>query len=98
MLKVRTSSGKEFNIDHCVLAVYGIMRMLYIEFIGYSMAEIFPVFSNNSETSTIYALEGDKVEHVYSGYVNVKELFQVPDTNDHVRIRLEPNVSVERFG
>ena len=97
-VSVKTATGKEFKVDHCVATRVGTTAMLYIEFIGYKMNEIFPVFSDETETSLIEGLLQGNVSKQYVGYTNLAEIFIVPDTANNIRIRLEHEIEVEFFG
>ena len=88
-LSVKTATEKEFAVDHCVATTVGMRELLYIEFIGYPMVELFPVFSTPEETQTIYGLVGGEVQKIFVGYSNLAEIFNVPGRDGHVRIRLE---------
>lgn len=97
-VSVKTASGKEFRVDHCSTSTIGFTYMLYIEFIGYSMSDIFPVFSDENETQIIEGLLEGKVSKVFKGYTSLAEIFIVPNTDNNIRIRLEQNAEQEYFG
>ena len=97
-LKVRTATGKQFLVDYCVTSVHGLDRLLYIEFIGYSMTEIFQVFSDANETIMMYGLVNDVVAKTYEDYTRLEEIFIVPDSLNHVRIRLSQEVQIDALG
>ena len=91
-LSIKTTSGKEFVVDHCVATNFGVQGVLYIEFVGYTMAELFPVFSDANETKTIYGYAGGTLEKTFENYTTLAEIFLVPETYGNVRIRLDRGV------
>ena len=97
-LSVKTASGKEFLVDHSVSGVFGYVPTLYIEFIGYTMKQIFDVFSDTDEIQTIYGYVMGQLNKTYEGYTKFAEIFMVPDTEDHIRIRLEQGVQLNILG
>ena len=84
---VKTASGKEFEIRFMGATVVGITSILYIEFIGKTMMELMPVFSDEQETSHIYGLVNGNVEKEYRGYTNLIEFIVLADTKN-IRIAL----------
>ena len=97
-LSVQTKSGKMFNVDHCVATNIGYRRVLYIEFMGYSMVEIFGVFSDPNETQIIHGFVGEQDSKEYVGYTKLAEIFIVPEDDTHVRIRLEQEDEIDELG
>lgn len=97
-LSVRTATGEEFDVDHCVSTSMGFTMLLYIEFVGYSMTEIFSAFSVPEKTITIYGLVDGEVQQTYTGYTKLAEIFIVPENNDHIRIRLEQEQEINVLG
>ena len=86
-IKVRTSTGKEFQVDHDVLGIIG-TPSLYIEFIDYTMMDIIPVFSDQNETKVIYRVINDKIEKTYNGFTKLCEANIMPESGN-LRIRLD---------
>ena len=95
---VKTNTGKEFIVDHCSSTIFDMRAFLYIEFIGYTMVEIFNVFSKSEETSVIYGYSNDKLSKTYKDYTELGEIFVVPGTNGNIRIRLEKPIQVDILG
>lgn len=95
-LSVKTSTGKQFEVAHAVATTMGIQRMLYIEFIGYGMMDIVPVFSNTEETETIYGYVGEELNKTFVGYTVLGEAFIVPE-NGNLRIRLDTPIEKEEL-
>lgn len=87
-LSVRTATGKEFEVQHCVETMFGMQSLLYIEFIGAGMMDIVPVFSDAHETATIYGCVDGDVSKTYTGHTVLAEAFVVPE-NGNLRIRLD---------
>ena len=97
-LSVKTKTGKEYEVDHCVETMYGITPKLYIEFISTDMGDIFSTFSNKEETEILYGLVNEKVSKEYNGYTKLMEVFIVPNTDNHIRIRMEQEEKVDILG
>ena len=53
-LSVKTATGKEFEVRFAGSTVIGVTSVLYIEFIGKTMMDLIPVFSDPNETTVIY--------------------------------------------
>lgn len=85
--EIRTATGKTYGIRFCSSTVIGITSVLYIEFIGYNMMQIIPVFSNANETSYLEGLELGKVEKQYRGYTNLIEAIVLAESGN-LRIAL----------
>lgn len=92
---VKTATGKEFNIRFMGATVIGVTSVLYIEFIGYSMMEIVPVFSNPNETSFLQGLIDGRVEREFNGYTNLIEAIVLAETQN---LRIALSVPVDTFG
>lgn len=85
---VKTKSGKEFEVSHAVATSIGLQGMLYIEFVGYEMMDIVPVFSNEDETKVISSFADGEKSREFIGYTKLSEAFFVPE-NGNLRIRLD---------
>lgn len=96
-LSVETNTGKVFEVAHAVATSMGMQMMLYIEFIGYGMMDIVPVFSDTNETSTIYGYVGEELNKTFIGYTILGEAFIVPE-NGNLRIRLDKPMETETLG
>lgn len=92
---VRTASGKEYPVRFMGATVVGVTSVLYIEFIGKSMMEIIPVFSNTDETNFIQGLVEGEVSKEYRGYINLIEAIVLADTQN---IRIALTVPIEVLG
>lgn len=93
-LSVKTATEKEFEVSHCVETTFGMSSLLYIEFIGYGMMDIVPVFADANETNHIQGFVEGELNKDFYGYTTLAEAFIVPD-NGNLRIRLEhPNNSL----
>ena len=90
---VKTKSGKQFKVDHCVATMFNMQPLLYIEFIGYQMMDIVPIFSDVNENQEISAFVDDKLQQTYSNYTIFAEIFIVPE-NGNLRIRLDAPIQV----
>ena len=97
-LSVKALNGIEFYVDQCVETTIGVLNVLYIEFVGYSMTDVFLTFSNPEYTKTIYGLVSGEVQATYNGYEKLAEIFIVPNTNGNIRIRLEKDVVMNVLG
>ena len=83
----KTMTGKEFEIRFMGATVIGTTSVLYIEFVGYNMMDIVPVFSNIEETMRIYGLVEGNVEKEYRNYINLIEAIAIAGS-DNIRIAL----------
>lgn len=86
-LSCKTASGKEFEIRFMGGTVIGTTSILYIEFIGKTMMDIVPIFSNPAETSYIQGLIEGKVNKEYKGYTNLIESIIIAESGN-LRIAL----------
>ena len=89
---VKTATGKEYEVRWCGATVIGVTSVLYIEFIGYQMMQIVPVFSNADETSYIQGLEKGNVIQEYRGYTN---LFEANILAESGNLRIALSVPIE---
>ena len=90
---IKTATGKLFQIRFCAATTVGITPVLYIEFIGYQMMDIVPVFADKNETRYMEAmLEGEVVKQ-YQNYTNLIESNILAD-NGNLRIALVVPVEV----
>ena len=94
-LSCKTATEKEFEIRFMGATVIGVTSVLYIEFIGYSMMDIVPVFSNIEETNHIQGLVKGKVEKEYKGYTNLIEAIVLADTGN---VRIALTVPIDALG
>ena len=94
--EIRTATGKTYGIVFCGATVIGVTSVLYIEFAGYNMMQIVPVFSNKEETSYMEGLVLGKVEKKYKGYTNLIEAILVAETgNLRIALTVPMDVLVE---
>lgn len=92
---VRTKTGKEFNIRFMGATVIGVTSVLYIEFVGYSMMEIVPVFSDQNETSFLQGVIDGEVEREFKGYTNLIEAIILAETQN---LRIALTVPIDTIG
>ena len=92
---VKTATGKEFKIRFMGATVIGITSVLYIEFIGYSMMEIVPVFSDQNETSFLQGLIDGEVEREFKGYTTLIEAIILAETQN---LRIALTVPIDTMG
>ena len=92
---VRTATGKEFNIRFMGATVIGVTSVLYIEFIGYSMMDIVPVFSNPNETTSMQGLIDGTVEREFKGYTNLIEAIVLAESQN---LRIALTVPIDALG
>ena len=92
---VKTATGKEFKIRFMGATVIGITSVLYIEFIGYSMMEIVPVFSDQNETSFLQGLIDREVEREFKGYTTLIEAIILAETQN---LRIALTVPIDTMG
>ncbi len=92
-LSVRTATGKEFPIRFMGATVIGVTSVLYIEFVGKSMMEIIPVFSNTDETNFIQGLIGGEVSKEYRGHTDLIEAIVLAESGN-LRIALTVPIDV----
>lgn len=92
---VRTKTGKEFHIRFMGATVIGVTSVLYIEFVGYSMMEIVPVFSDQNETSFLQGVIDGKVEREFKGYTNLIEAIILAETQN---LRIALTVPIDTIG
>lgn len=86
-LSVKTSTGREFETRFAGATSAGITQILYIEFIGYSMMDIVPVFSDPTETVTIQGLIDGEVNRTFTGYTKLIESIVLAESGN-IRIAL----------
>lgn len=92
---VRTKTGKEFHIRFMGATVIGVTSVLYIEFVGYSMMEIVPVFSDQNETSFLQGVIDGEVEREFKGYTNLIEAIILAETQN---LRIALTVPIDTIG
>lgn len=92
---VRTKTGKEFNIRFMGATVIGVTSVLYVEFVGYSMMEIVPVFSDQNETSFLQGVIDGEVEREFKGYTNLIEAIILAETQN---LRIALTVPIDTIG
>ena len=90
---VKTATGKEFNVRFCAATTVGVTPVLYIEFIGYSMMDIVPVFADKNETRYMEGLVEGEVVKQYQNYTHLIESNILAD-NGNLRIALVAPVEV----
>lgn len=83
----KTNTGKEFEIRFMGGTVIGTTSVLYIEFVGKTMMDIVPIFSNHNETSYIQGLIEGTLSKEFSGYTNLIEAIVLAESGN-VRIAL----------
>lgn len=86
-LSCKTATGKEFEVRFMGATVIGVTSILYIEFIGYSMMDIVPIFTDETETNYIQGLVGGEISKGYRGYIKLIEAIVLADS-DNIRIAL----------
>ena len=86
-LSCKTATGKEFEVRFMGATVIGVTSVLYIEFIGYSMMDIVPIFTDETETNYIQGLGGGEISKEYRGYIKLIEAIVLADS-DNIRIAL----------
>lgn len=94
-LSVKTATGKEFEVRFAASTTAGITQLLYIEFIGYSMMDIVPVFSDANETSHIDGLVEGEIKKEFDGYTNLIEALVLADSQN---IRIALTIPMEFLG
>lgn len=92
---VKTATGKEFKIRFMGSTVIGITSVLYIEFIGYSMMDLVPVFSDQNETSFLQGVIDGEVEREFKGYTNLIEAIILAETQN---LRIALTVPIDTIG
>lgn len=86
-LSVKTATGQEFEVRFAASTTAGVTQLLYIEFVGYSMMDIVPVFSNTAETSHIEGYVEDELNKTWDGYTNLIEAIVLAESGN-IRIAL----------
>ena len=86
-LSCKTATGKEFEVRFMGATVIGVTSVLYIEFIGYSMMDIVPIFTDEAETNYIQGLVDGEISREYRGYIKLIEAIVLADS-DNIRIAL----------
>lgn len=92
---IKTATDKEYEIQFMGATVIGITSILYIEFIGKTMMQIVPVFSNPDETSYLRGFIGGELHKEFRGYTNLVEAIIVADTGN---LRIALTVPIEMLG
>lgn len=90
---IKTATGKEFEIRFAGTTVIGVTSVLYIEFIGYSMMDIVPVFSDTDETDHIEGLIDGELSKQWNGYTNLIEVIVLAESGN-IRIALTVPIDV----
>ena len=90
---VKTSTGKEYETRFAGTTVIGVTSVLYIEFIGYSMMDIVPVFSDTDETDHIEGLIDGELSKQWNGYTNLIEVIVLAESGN-IRIALTVPIDV----
>lgn len=94
-ITVKTATGKVYTIRFIGATSAGIIQLLYIEFIGYTMMEIVRVFSDKQET---YHLEGyidGEFTKEFNGYTNLIEAITLAETGN---LRIALTAPIEPLG
>lgn len=86
-LSCKTATGKEFEVRFMGATVIGVTSVLYIEFIGYSMMDIVPIFTDETETNYIQGLVDGEVSKKFVGYTNLIEAIVLAESGN-IRIAL----------
>lgn len=86
-LSVKTATGKEFEVRFAGSTVIGVTSVLYIEFIGKTMMDLIPVFSDPNETTVIYGYVEDELQKTFEGYTNLIEAIVLAESQN-IRIAL----------
>lgn len=90
---IKTATGKEYEIRFAGTTVIGVTSVLYIEFIGYSMMDIVPVFSDTDETDHIEGFIDDELSKQWNGYTNLIEVIVLAESGN-IRIALTAPIDV----
>lgn len=90
---IKTATGKEYEIRFAGTTVIGVTSVLYIEFIGYSMMDIVPVFSDTDETDHIEGLIDGELSKQWNGYTNLIEVIVLAESGN-IRIALTVPIDV----
>lgn len=90
---IKTATGKEYEIRFAGTTVIGVTSVLYIEFIGYSMMDIVPVFSDTVETDHIEGLIDGELSKQWNGYTNLIEVIVLAESGN-IRIALTVPIDV----
>lgn len=86
-LSVKTATGKEYEVRFAGSTVIGVTSVLYIEFIGKTMMDLIPVFSDPNETTVIYGYVEDELQKTFDGYTNLIEAIVLAESQN-IRIAL----------
>lgn len=86
-LSVKTATGKEYEVRFAGSTVIGVTSVLYIEFIGKTMMNLIPVFSDPNETTVIYGYVEDELQKTFEGYTNLIEAIVLAESQN-IRIAL----------
>ena len=90
---IKTATGKEFEIRFAGTTVIGVTSVLYIEFIGYSIMDIVPVFSDTDETDHIEGFIDGELSKQWNGYTNLIEVIVLAESGN-IRIALTVPIDV----
>lgn len=90
---IKTATGKEYEIRFAGTTVIGVTSVLYIEFIGYSMMDIVPVFSDTDETDHIEGFIDGELSKQWNGYTNLIEVIVLAESGN-LRIALTAPIDV----
>ncbi len=86
-LSIKTATGKEFEVRFAGATVIGVTSVLYIEFIGKTIMDLVPIFSDPNETAVIQGFVEDELQKTFEGYTNLIEAIVLADSQN-VRIAL----------
>ena len=92
---IKTATGKEYEIRFAGSTVIGVTSVLYIEFIGKTMMELVPVFSDPDETAVIYGYVEDELQKTFEGYTNLIEAIVLAESQN---IRIALTVPMDTLG
>ena len=84
---VKTMTGKKYKIRFMGATVIGTTAVLYIEFVGYNMMSIVPVFSDSRETSFLEAYVDGEPAKQFKWYTQMIEAIVLADSGN-LRIAL----------
>jgi len=94
-LSIITATGKEYEVRFAGSTVIGVTSVLYIEFIGKSMMELVPVFSDPNETAVIQGFVDGDLQKTFEGYTNLIEAIVLAESQN---VRIALSVPIEALG
>ena len=86
-MHVKTMTGKKYTIRFMGATVIGTTAVLYIEFIGSTMMDIIPIFSDPKETAFLEGYMNDEPVKQFKGYTQMIEAIMLADSGN-LRIAL----------